>query len=87
MTLILNYTRSTIQTNEVEKEFINYLIPHYTPLKENKSQVFIADLTTDVRQGRPEQFMTRLQTLFAGNDYRVAGDMEKYFSKRHDAHL
>jgi len=41
--------------------------------------VFIAELTKDVRQGRPEQFMTRLQTLFAGNDYRVAGDMEKYF--------
>lgn len=30
---------------EVEKGFINYLIPHYTPLKENKSRVFIADLT------------------------------------------
>lgn len=64
---------------EVEKGFINYLIPHYTPLKENKSWVFIADLTMDVRQGRPEQFMIRLQTLFASNDYRVAGDMEKYF--------
>jgi len=30
---------------EVEKGFINYLIPHYTPLKETKSRVFIADLT------------------------------------------
>lgn len=64
---------------EVEKGFINYLAPYYTPLKENQSRAFIAGLTMDVRQGKPEQFMTRLQTLFAGNDYRVAGEMEKYF--------
>lgn len=64
---------------EVEKGFVNFLIPYFTPLKESQSRTFIASLTIDTRQGHPEQFMTRLQTLFADNDYRVAGDMEKYF--------
>lgn len=64
---------------EVERGFTNFLIPYFTPLEESKRSSFLNDFIDDVEDGKPEQFLTRLQTLFAGNDYRVAGDMEKYF--------
>lgn len=64
---------------EVERGFTDFLVPYFTPLKEAKRSSFYNSFIDDVEDGKPEQFMTRLQTLFAGNDYRVAGDMEKYF--------
>lgn len=64
---------------EVERGFTNFLVPYFTPLEESKRESFLNDFIDDVEDGKPEQFMTRLQTLFADGDYRVAGDMEKYF--------
>ncbi len=64
---------------EVEMGFIKYLMPFYTPVRENKSTFFIGQFIQDVRQGRPEQFMQRLQTFFADGSYEVMGEMEKYF--------
>lgn len=64
---------------EVERGFTEFLVPYFTPLKETERGRFYYDFIDDVEDGKPEQFMTRLQTIFAGNDYRVAGDMEKYF--------
>ncbi len=64
---------------EVEMGFIKYLMPFYTPVSRNKSTFFIGQFIQDIRQGKPEQFMQRMQTFFADNSYEVAGEMEKYF--------
>ncbi len=64
---------------EVEKGFINYLAAFYTPIPFQQTSSFIGRFVTDVRSGNVNGFMERLQTLFAGNDYRVAGDKELYF--------
>lgn len=32
-----------------------------------------------MRNGQPEKFMPRLETLFAGQDYQIMGDTELYF--------
>ncbi len=64
---------------EVELGFINYLLPFYTPATENRGAFYINNFIKEVESGRPEQFMERLQALFADGSYEIAGDMEKYF--------
>ncbi len=64
---------------EVRQGFIKYLLPFYTPISENKTAFFINNFIKDVELGRPEQFMERLQAMFADSSYEIAGDMEKYF--------
>lgn len=65
--------------DEVETGFIRYLLPMFTPVNENRSKFFISNFVNDVRSGRPEAFMERMQSFFADGDYRVAGKMEIYF--------
>ncbi len=82
---IKGYNRETekyhlgFPNKEVEEGFINYLIPFYTPINENNTSFFIDNFVQDIRQGKPEEFLKRLQTLFADSSYEIAGDMEKYF--------
>ena len=64
---------------EVENGFIKYLLPFYTPVKKNQTEFFIANFVNDIRNGRPDAFMQRMQTLFADTSYQVAGRMEVYF--------
>ncbi len=64
---------------EVENGFVRYLLPLYTPVEENSTDFFAANFINDVRSGNPDGFMERLCSLFADSDYRIAGDMEKYF--------
>ncbi len=64
---------------EVEQGFVQYLMPFYTPLDENESTFLVSQFVKEVRNGNPEQFMERLQSMFANADYDVAGKMEKYF--------
>ncbi|MBQ7443304.1 MAG: PD-(D/E)XK nuclease domain-containing protein, partial [Bacteroidaceae bacterium] len=64
---------------EVEQGFIKYLLPFYTPQPDNKSMFAIARFVKDVRSGDAKGFMRRLQDFFAGGDYQVVGNTEKYF--------
>ncbi len=59
--------------------FTRFLLPFYTPDPDKRGDFFVGSFVKDVRAGRPEQFMERLQTFFDDSDYRVAGKMEKYF--------
>ncbi len=64
---------------EVEQGFIKYLLPFYTPISENRPAFFINNFINDVECGHPEEFMVRLQAMFADGDYETVGNMEKYF--------
>ncbi len=64
---------------EVEQGFTQFLLPHYSGRRGLNGPVFVAEFVRAVRQGRPEDFMRRLKTLFDDGDYRVAGETEKYF--------
>lgn len=64
---------------EVENGFMNFLMPLYTPAEKGTGPFIVSNFINEVRQGNPEGFMRRLQTLFEDNDYRVAGKMEIYF--------
>ncbi len=64
---------------EVEKGFIRYLLPSYTSTKRKRSEFAVEEFIADVEEGRPEDFMKRLQTFFADGNYEVLGDREKDF--------
>ena len=64
---------------EVEDGFIQYLMPFYVPVKKEESAFFVSNFIQDVRKGNPEEFMKRMETMFADNDYQIAGKAELYF--------
>lgn len=65
---------------EVEEGFIKYLVPFYLNNRERMSVFDIRSFTTDVREGKPEQLLTRLKSLFASAPYdSTTGDKENHF--------
>lgn len=64
---------------EVEQGFYKYLLPFYTPKTQDKSRFAVAQFVRDVRQGKAESFMQRLDDFFATGDYEIVGTAEKYF--------
>jgi len=64
---------------EVERGFSRFLFRNYAPLKIYESDSFVIKFTTEVRNGQPEKFMSRLEAMFANQDYQIVGDTELYF--------
>ena len=63
---------------EVETGFFKFLLPAYVPARET-SEFDISLFVEDVESGDAEGFMQRLQGFFASANYKIVGDMEKYF--------
>ncbi|MDY5811596.1 MAG: AAA family ATPase [Treponema sp.] len=63
---------------EVESGFINFLTRFYRS-DEAETEFSIRNFIEDIRSGKADQFMQRMQAFFSGNDYRVAGNVELYF--------
>ena len=65
---------------EVETGFVKYLVPFYLNNREKRSVFDVRKFTEDVREGKPEQFLLRLKSLFASAPYdSVTGDKENHF--------
>ncbi|MDO4827643.1 MAG: AAA family ATPase, partial [Bacteroidia bacterium] len=64
---------------EVRHGFLNFLMPYYAPVGTESPMMLISRMTRDVRAGRPEDFMTRLDALFSRTSYQIQGDCEKDF--------
>lgn len=64
---------------EVERGFLNFLLPYYTPISNDDKASFLSGFVMAVNEGRPEDFLLLTQTMLAGRDYRIAGEAEKYF--------
>ncbi len=63
---------------EVERGFSRFLFRYYTPASQGRDS-FIKDFVMAIEAGQIEKFMSLLETLFAGQDYQLAGDAELYF--------
>ena len=66
-----------LPNGEVKDGFMNFLLPHYANLHGETSQFFIYDFVDDLREGRVDAFMSRLQKMFAGISYEMHMDCEK----------
>ena len=65
---------------EVAEGFIKYLAPFYLDNREKRSVFDIEKFFDDVEAGKPEQFLSRLKSLFASAPYdSVKGDKENHF--------
>lgn len=64
---------------EVDEGFTKFLLPYYSPLGKGSESIFISNFVNEVRSGKPESFMKRLEALFADANYHIMGDAEKYF--------
>ena len=64
---------------EVEEGFIKYLLPHYTAVDEVGTGFCIKQFVKDVREGRTEQFVERLHSLFADTPYELIKDLENHY--------
>ena len=64
---------------EVERGFTRFLIPYYSTLKASQGPMFVANFVKELRTGKADAFMQRLESLFAQGDYQLVGDAELYF--------
>ena len=64
---------------EVERGFMNGLLPIYTNARPGMSQFSIVQFVKEVRRGQAEAFMKRLQAMMADTGYSIVGDSELYF--------
>ena len=64
---------------EVEEGWANYLLPFYSHVEGGGGPMFIGRFVQALRKGDAEAFMQRMESLFAGTDYKIVGDVDKYF--------
>ena len=64
---------------EVREGFIQYLMPFYMNINRGEGAACVKYFVQDVRRGNAEQFMKRMETLFADTDYKIVGNAELYF--------
>jgi hypothetical protein len=66
---------------EVEEGFLDYLLPFYTDsIREGQAASCIEDLAIEIRSGKTDAFLRRLQSLFAGIPYdNLKRDMEWHY--------
>ena len=65
---------------EVEEGFVKYLAPYYLNNVDKRTAFSVEKFTSDVRSGKPEQFLERLKSLFASAPYdSTTGDKENHF--------
>ena len=64
---------------EVERGFTRFLFRYYAPVKVERSACFIKNFVLEIEAGQPEKFMSRLDMMFADQNYQIAGDAELYF--------
>ena len=50
--------------DEVRYGFINFLVPFYTPMKNNDQGFYIGKFVQDLRTGDYDSFLTRLEAFF-----------------------
>jgi hypothetical protein len=63
---------------EVETGFVKYLVPFYSPSRADQPLAYIGNFVKEIRTGRAEAFMRRVERFFDGGDYQVAGRVELY---------
>lgn len=69
----------TFPNEEVRDGFFQFLLPYYAKVQGNDSASEIKKFMDDIRNGRVEQFMLRLQSLFADFQYDAQTTPEAHF--------
>ena len=73
------YTNLEFPNREVREGFVKYLMPYYMPKIAERSRFDVSKFVNEVRSGKAESFVQRLDAFFANGDYALMGDKELYF--------
>ena len=64
---------------EVKAGFLNYMLPYYTSVSENKTEFHIMNFVREVESGKPNDFMERIKSFFANTPYELVRDLENHY--------
>ena len=62
---------------EVKQGFFDYLLPYYSSVTPDESKVFVVDFRKEMEDGKVDDFMSRIQSMFAGIGYDMRFDEER----------
>ncbi|WP_165157881.1 ATP-binding protein [Parabacteroides sp. ZJ-118] len=65
--------------NEVRYGFLNFLVPFYTKVTDDKTGFLIAQFMRELRAGNVDAFMERLKVFFAGIPYELSDNTERHY--------
>lgn len=65
--------------DEVRYGFINFLVPFYSPMKNNDQGFYIGKFVQELRSGDYESFLTRLEAFFADIPYELNDQTERHY--------
>lgn len=66
-----------IPNDEVNEGFLSYLLPSYANLHHENSNIFVFEFREAMEEGRVEDFMRKLQSMFAEVSYEMRMDEER----------
>ncbi|MBD5284598.1 MAG: ATP-binding protein [Bacteroides sp.] len=66
-----------IPNDEVREGFMSYILPAFANLHNEDTEVFVYELLTEMEEGRVDDFMARIQSMFAGVGYDMKMDEER----------
>ena len=64
---------------EVERSFLNFLLPRYVGTSDNQSAYYIETFVNSLRKGNIDGFMNRMQSFFADTPYELIKDLENHY--------
>ena len=64
---------------EVERGFLLFLLPFYTSLKNEDSNFFVSRAVQSLKNGKVEEFLSYMKSLFAGYPYDLIKDTENHY--------
>lgn len=65
--------------DEVRYGFLNFLIPFYTPIKNDDQSFYIGKFVNELENGDYDSFLTRLQAFFADFPYELNVKTERHY--------
>lgn len=64
---------------EVEQGFLHFLLPSYTHLNGQSSKIEVDELVDEIRDGKAEAFLQRLESILAGCNYDLVLEREAHY--------
>ena len=65
--------------DEVRYGFLNFLVPFYTPITDDKKNFYIGRFVQELRNGNIDAFMQRFQAFFADFPYELNDKTERHY--------
>ena len=65
--------------DEVRYGFLNFLVPFYTPITDDKKNFYIGRFVQELRKGEIDSFMERFESFFADFPYELNDRTERHY--------